>query len=217
VKLLTRLSTAEIVFWDFDGVIKDSVAVKTEAFGRMFSCYGDSVVKNVRTHHEANGGVSRYEKIPFYFEQFVGIKLSEDAIDRKCDEFGQMVIEAVIESPWVGGVESYLHRNPNNQQFVLVTGTPKQEIEYILGRLGLVSIFTAVFGAPASKKASVRSVLDDSTVDPSRTVFLGDALADVKAARANLVPFFLRETLLNKKWVSEMGLNTYHDLLEGES
>ena len=212
MNLLACLSKAKIVFWDFDGVIKESVSVKTKAFERMFQKFGSTVVKNVKTHHEANGGISRYEKMPHYFEQFAGVKLSEGDIHRKCDEFGEMVMEAVIESPWVPGVESYLRQNPNNQQFVLVTGTPQQEIEYILDRLELLPLFTSVFGAPATKKTSVRSVLNDSMVNPSRTLFLGDALADAEAAQANSVPFFMRETPLNRKCVSEMGLNTYRDL-----
>ena len=57
---------AQVIFWDFDGVIKDSVQVKSLAFQKIFSEYGFDVVNRVRRHHERNGGMSRFEKFPLY-------------------------------------------------------------------------------------------------------------------------------------------------------
>ena len=34
------LSNFDAIFWDFDGVIKDSVEVKAEAFAALFKIYG---------------------------------------------------------------------------------------------------------------------------------------------------------------------------------
>ena len=55
VKVLTDLKVvfndAKIVFWDFDGVIKDSVDVKTQAFMELFDIHGSNVVQKVVTHH----------------------------------------------------------------------------------------------------------------------------------------------------------------------
>ena len=62
------ISNATTIFFDFDGVIKDSVRVKSEAFEKLFSSFGDKASKKVRRHHESNGGMSRFEKIPIYLE-----------------------------------------------------------------------------------------------------------------------------------------------------
>jgi|TARA_Y100000310_G_C20511448_1_gene729077 beta-phosphoglucomutase-like phosphatase (HAD superfamily) len=35
---------AKVIFWDFDGVIKDSVNVKTRAFEKLFLPFGENVV-----------------------------------------------------------------------------------------------------------------------------------------------------------------------------
>ena len=56
----------KVVFWDFDGVIKDSVGVKSDAFESIFLPFGRDVAAKVREHHEKNGGVSRHKKIPLY-------------------------------------------------------------------------------------------------------------------------------------------------------
>ena len=43
----------ELVFWDFDGVIKESVSVKTDAFVDLFRPFGSDVCEQVRKHHLA--------------------------------------------------------------------------------------------------------------------------------------------------------------------
>ena len=64
------------LFWDFDGVIKDSVDVKTCAFVSLFKNFGSEVLNQVVEHHEANGGVSRFEKMPLYLD-WAGVKVKQ--------------------------------------------------------------------------------------------------------------------------------------------
>ena len=40
--------------------------MKADAFEQLFSPFGIELAKEVRKHHEKNGGISRYEKIPIY-------------------------------------------------------------------------------------------------------------------------------------------------------
>ena len=47
--------------FDFDGVIKNSVSVKGEAFADIFS-KSEATKKLIINHHNSNGGVSRFEK-----------------------------------------------------------------------------------------------------------------------------------------------------------
>ena len=58
----------DLIFWDFDGVIKESVSVKTDAYLELFRPYGSDVCKQVKNHHLANGGMSRFDKIPLYLK-----------------------------------------------------------------------------------------------------------------------------------------------------
>ena len=68
---LELLSKASVVFWDFDGVIKESTSIKSRAYEQMFSEYGSKILDQVMLHHNENGGVSRNLKFPFYFKEFV--------------------------------------------------------------------------------------------------------------------------------------------------
>ena len=44
----------EYIFWDFDGVIKESLEVKSNAFFKLFEKFGHDIASKVRNHHEDN-------------------------------------------------------------------------------------------------------------------------------------------------------------------
>lgn len=186
----------KLIFWDFDGVIKDSVGVKTNAFVQLFQPFGVNIAERVRAYHEANGGMSRFDKIPRYLE-WSGVTASPEAVDKFCQHFANLARQGVVDAPWVSGAEEFLHSNPWKQEFVLVTATPQGEIEYILEALNLRTCFTDVYGAPMSKRDAMAKTLATRQLDPQFCLMIGDARADLDAALANRVPFLLRRHATN--------------------
>lgn len=184
------------LFWDFDGVIKDSVSVKSDAFERLFAPFGAEVATRVRAHHERNGGMSRYEKLPLYL-QWAGQDPSESELARYCQLFSAAVRRAVIDSPWVPGAREYLEANHWRQSCVLLTATPQDEIEAVLTALEIRSFFRAVYGAPTAKADAIASVLTRGRCSPSEALFIGDSEPDYRAAMLAGVGFLLRRTPLN--------------------
>ena len=191
------LTFAALVFWDFDGVVKDSVTVKSSAFQKLFLPFGIDVANRVLQHHEANGGVSRYKKIPVYLK-WAGEVASADQVQDFCDRFSNLTQKAVIDSPWVPGVQEYLQAHHARQRFVIVTATPKEEAEKILDALEISHCFREVHGAPASKDSAIRDVLERWQCPPSQALVVGDSETDLYAAEMNKVTFLLRRTSLNK-------------------
>ena len=192
VSLINFLKTFRLIFWDFDGVIKDSVEVKTKAFVKLFKSYGPSLVNKVKSHHEANGGMSRFKKIPLYLS-WAGEDPSKERVNYFCDQFSQLSLQGVVNAPWVTGIEDYLRLNPNQQIFVLVSATPKEELELIIQALRLQSSFTSVYGAPSIKKEAIRITLESQFVNPQECLMIGDARTDLDAAEANQIQFLLRQ------------------------
>ena len=152
---LEPLSKADVIFWDFDGVIKESSAIKSLAFVEMFSKYGNEVLEKVMEHHQLNGGISREVKIPLYFSKFVGFSLTSQETEDRCLEYSKMVVQKVIDAPWVAGVLDYLKFNSYQQRFVLITGTPYLEIIKILTALDIIDCFQKVYGSPTTKKKAL--------------------------------------------------------------
>lgn len=190
------IRAASLVFWDFDGVIKDSVDVKTVAFEQLFLPHGPELAQRVRRHHECNGGVSRFEKIPLYLS-WTDEPVTSAKVDEYCDRFSKAVLKAVIDSPWVVGVREYLLANSSHQSFILVTATPQEEIYQILSAINISHCFIEVHGAPTRKAQAIKSVLERRQISPYQALMIGDSEADFEAAQKNAVPFILRKTPLN--------------------
>jgi phosphoglycolate phosphatase-like HAD superfamily hydrolase len=205
------LNEAEIIFWDFDGVIKDSLDVKSSAFERLFLPFGRDIAAQVRKHHEQNGGMSRFEKIPIYLG-WAGELVGKNQVEEYCRHFSALVRDEVINSPWVPGVRKYLIEQHDKCYFVLVTATPQLEIEDILSSLNIDFCFREVYGAPQKKNEVIMEVLLKERCPSKRALIIGDTETDMQAAKANLVPFILRSTPLNLDIQAEFTLSNFKDL-----
>ena len=191
------LQSVSIVFWDFDGVIKDSVRVKSLAFEHLFLPYGRNIAARTVQHHEAHSGISRYEKIPIYL-RWAGEPAGPDQIQDFCQRFSQLVRQAVIDAAWVPGVREYLHAYHARQRFVLVTATPQEEIQQILHALALARCFREVHGAPTPKATAIRDVLLRQKCPPEQALVVGDSESDLEAAKENQLDCLLRRSPLNQ-------------------
>lgn len=210
-KVKALIGSAELIFWDFDGVIKDSVGVKTLAFEKLFLPYGQKISQKVKQHHEANGGVSRFEKMPLYLS-WAGEVVSDDLVGKFCNLFSEAVFQSVIESRWVPGVYEFLFKLQLEKYFVLLTATPQLEIDKILSTLEINQFFRQVFGAPTKKEDVIRSVLMEQKITPDKALMIGDAETDLLAAKANQVPFILRRTDLNRSLQEKFEGISFSDL-----
>ena len=197
-KSLTQLvDSAEVVFWDFDGVIKDSVEVKSAAFEKLFASYGADIAYKVRLHHEQNGGLSRLEKILLYLSWSNEV-ITSKKVQEFCNTFSSLVKQSVIDSPWVDGFLEFIERHYELKKHVLVTATPIEEIEEILKSLNILHFFYEVYGTPNTKSDTIKEVLKNLKIMPRHAIMIGDSESDYEAAKDNNVLFFLRSTDLNK-------------------
>jgi len=208
---VSLLQRATIVFWDFDGVIKDSVAAKSDGFEQLFLRYGKEVASRVRQHHEAHSGVSRYEKMPIYLN-WVGEPVTGARIQEFCDRFSKLVLQAVIDSPWVPGVREYLQKHHLLQRFVLLTATPQEEINRILHLLDIAHCFVQISGAPAHKVTAIAQILRRLQCAAEDALMIGDSASDLYAAEANSVAFLLRRTTINQGLQKQYAGAMFEDL-----
>jgi phosphoglycolate phosphatase-like HAD superfamily hydrolase len=185
------------IFLDFDGVIKDSVEAKSQAFETLFMPFGEAIAFRVRRHHEENSGVSRYEKLPIYL-QWAEMDITVERVADWSERFSLIVKQRVIDSEWVPGVLDFLQQGVEKRKLFVVTATPQAEIEEILEQLGIIECFSAVIGAPTPKIAAIQSLIQHYSIRVEKAVMIGDAGSDYEAAKANQVDFILRRTELNR-------------------
>ena len=197
------LNECKYIFWDFDGVIKDSIEVKSNAFFKLFEKFGHDVASKVRNHHEDNVGLSRFEKLPIYLG-WTGIEPTEKLISEYCLKFSKLVKQDVIESKWVPGVLDFIIENSKKSSFFIITTIPQDEIEEIMIKLNILSYFVDVIGAPTKKIEAIKKILKQYSISPNNSIMIGDSDLDFYAANVNCVPFILRRTKYNKSLQKEL-------------
>lgn len=169
-------------FFDFDGVVADSVEVKTSAFAKLFEEFGPEIQAKVVEHHRNHGGMTRREKFKHYYAEFLKQPLNDEALDSLCERFSDLVMDDVVASPEISGFGEFIKQWQGRLPFFIISATPDDEIVRIVGRRGLGIYFREVLGSSSSKKDNLQSLLDRYGFDPEQCVFFGDAESDYRAA-----------------------------------
>lgn len=177
------------IIYDFDGVICDSVDVKTKAFALLYEPYGEQIQRQVIQYHLDHGGISRHEKIRFYHNELLGIDISDDEVLEMGEQFAKLVKDKVIQSEYIPGayefIKSYAIEFP---QFVC-TGTPEEEILEIIDKRNIGHFFAGIYGAPKKKTEIISRILSAAGLLADEVVYFGDALTDYNAAKYFDMPF----------------------------
>jgi HAD superfamily hydrolase (TIGR01549 family) len=174
----------EAIFFDFDGVILDSVNVKTEAFAAMFRKYGPEVEQAVVEYHLANGGVSRYRKFEYYYHHLLNQDISQEKMEQLDAEFSRLSLEGVLDAPFVGGALDTLEKvNSQGVPAFVVSGAPCMEVRHIVAKRELRRYFIEVHGFPRKKQDIMNDIALRFGYRMKDCLMVGDAAADYEAAR----------------------------------
>ena len=181
-----------IIFFDFDGVLVESVDIKTKAFAKIFENEGKKTVQKIIEHHLNNTGVSRFEKFKYIYHNLLQKELTEEESRRLCRIFSDEVVARVVEAPYVPGAKDFLDAYAHSHFLYLLSATPQEEIEEIVRRRAMSSYFKGIYGAPQDKAKMVRGILKKNDSSPREAVYVGDSLSDYRAAQENAVHFIAR-------------------------
>jgi len=190
------------IIFDFDGVIAKSVQVKTDAFASLYEKYGSNIVEKVIEHHEANGGMSRFEKIKLYHELYLNKEITNEEIEELANQFSKLVVKNVIDSPYVLGALEYIQKCSKKYRLFISTGTPTDEMNQILVRRKIAKYFIEVHGSPEKKSVHISKIMSKYNYHPDELIFYGDAHTDIDAAGKANIHFILIKNSFNEKLVN---------------
>ncbi|MEH6536893.1 MAG: HAD hydrolase-like protein [Psychroserpens sp.] len=205
------------IFFDFDGVIAESVSAKTEAFRDLYTPYGKDVSDKVVDHHIRHGGVSRFEKFKIYHEEYLNKTISPEGIDDLAKQFSGLVLNKVINSEEVKGAHSFIKKYAHKLNFWIITGTPTEEIKIITDKRNLSQYFIGIHGSPKNKKYWTEHLLEKHNLKRDEVIFLGDATTDYEAAQYSNLNFALRENEENESLFKDYNGLRFRDFYELES
>jgi len=195
-----RTIEIRVIVFDFDGVIADSVNVKTKAFRQLFKDYPESS-NAIEKFHLENGGISRFDKFRHIYVNIIKKELTKKEFERLCADFNKLVVEDVIRAPFIAGAKDFLDSCKGKYPMYVVSATPDEEIREIVGRRGLEGYFKAVYGSPATKAEHINRILKENSYDKEKLLFIGDSINDYKASYESGVLFAARVDNKKESWL----------------
>ncbi len=177
---------------DFDGVIVESADIKTNAFAKLFESEDRETIKKIVDYHLLNNGVSRFDKFRFIYKEILNRPLTKDLFNLLCDKFSTLVIDEVVNAPYVNGAREFLLEYMKKYLYFIISATPQLEIEEIIRRKKIGGLFKAIYGAPNKKTDAVKTILTEVGYIPKEILHIGDAMSDYIAAKDNSVRFIAR-------------------------
>ncbi len=179
----------EAFIFDFDGVIADSVEVKTRAFAKLFTRFGAEIENKVVAHHRSHGGMTRVEKFKYYYAHFLNMELSQTGLNELCQDFSSLVVDDVVSSEGIVGAYDFIEQWHDKIDCFIDSATPDDEIVEIVKKRGLNPFFKEVLGSGQSKADNLKTILLNYNLKKENCIFWGDAHSDYLAATQCQVPF----------------------------
>jgi len=85
------------ILWDFDGVILDSMKVRDKGFEMIFKDFEKNKVEQLLEYHRINGGLSRYVKIKYFYNEILGKEISNERVLEYAEKFSEVMRERLID------------------------------------------------------------------------------------------------------------------------
>lgn len=175
--------------FDFDGVLADSVEIKTKAFAILFEKYGSEIQSKVAEYHRNNGGMTRRDKFVYYYQNFLNKSFVNEDIDDLCREFSALVVDKVVAAQEIPGSVKFLKTWHNKVKCFVVSATPDEEIREIARKRGINFYFEKILGSSCFKTEHVKFLIKKYGLNSDQCLFFGDAGSDYRAAIESSVDF----------------------------
>jgi len=182
-RLLACIDKKEIIIFDFDGVLVDSVEIKSKAYYDLYRQYGKNIAEKVVQHHRVNGGMSRYDKFFYYHKRYLGKDIANTELDLLDEQFSSYVVNKVANANEIPGAFEFLNEMHTKKICYVCSATPDHEINKIVRLRGWGDLFKSVLGSPTSKFDNLQKILRHSNSSSNQVIFFGDAMADYEAAK----------------------------------
>ncbi|MAF42800.1 MAG: haloacid dehalogenase [Parcubacteria group bacterium] len=179
------------IIFDFDGVILESMDIKTRAFAFLFKDYPNHLQEILKLHR-FHGGMSRFEKFDRIYRDILKEPLSQDQKVKLGKDFSDYVYQEILKCPFVEGAFEFLEKYSEKLPLFIVSGTPDDEIKSIIKERNLGKYFKEVLGSPLKKKALNFKILKEYNLNPKDVVFVGDSIDDYDGAKGAGIRFIGR-------------------------
>ncbi|HEB7538514.1 TPA: HAD family hydrolase [Campylobacter coli] len=179
------------VLWDFDGVIIDSLAVRDYGFREIFKDFDKVLVEKLIEYHSINGGLSRFHKIRYFFNEILKKDIDDKEVKAYADKFSLIMREELVKSKYlILDSVNFIKENYKKYNFHIVSGSEHNELNFLCQKLQINHYFHSINGSPTPKIELVKNLLIKENYKKSETILIGDSINDYEAAKENNIAFY---------------------------
>ncbi|MDF2946772.1 MAG: hypothetical protein K0S51_1451 [Bacillales bacterium] len=184
----SQIKDYDIFIFDCDGVLMDVNLLKCEAFGKAVEGYPSETVKDFVNHCKKTFGVSRYVKFKEFFSDFAKEPFQETKYNNLLKKYSCLCRQLYSTANITPGCESLLNQLSSlNKKMYVASGSDEKELIKVFKTRGLDKYFSGIYGSPKTKSECTSIILNNNPT--KRTVFIGDALSDLKTATEHGIDF----------------------------
>lgn len=206
--LFLESSMIKTILFDFDGVILDSMKIKGNGFVELFKAYPEAAIKQLESYHYANGGISRFEKIRYFFNTILNMPISNEIINTMGHQFGEIIAQKLFDKKnLIVDTIQFIEKNHQKYHLYIVSGAEQNELMALCSTFKIDHFFEAIYGSPPPKTLLVKNILEHRNNVKEEIILIGDSINDYDAASKNGIVFFgyNNESLKEKgNYISEL-------------
>lgn len=184
------LDNFKVILWDFDGVLMNSNSVRDRGFKKVLADYPAEHVNTLMKYHHANGGLSRYVKFRYFFEQVRKESVSEEQVQELAKKFSAIMQQILFDhSLLIKDSMNFVKENFSKFKMHIVSGSDGAELNSLCKFLKIDQYFISIEGSPTAKNILVTQLLFKYKYPVNDCVLIGDSINDLEAAKINKIAF----------------------------
>lgn len=181
------------IFFDFDGVILDSMSIRDKGFKEIVSRYteDEKIIDDFLEFHRYNAGLSRFFKFRYFFEKMLQKNISEKIILELANDFSKIMKKELINKRYlINETINFIIENYEKYNMYIVSGSEQNELRYLCKKLGIDNYFKIILGSPIHKNELVKNILNKEKLDSKESILIGDSINDYDSAIVNDIKFY---------------------------
>lgn len=187
---MLNLEKYKIILWDFDGVILDSMPIRTKGFEVVLQTYPKEQVDELIKFHLNNGGLSRYVKFRHFFENIRKETITDEIVNQLASSFSSIMLSLLINPELlINDSLLFITQQAVLKKMHIVSGSDQQELRKICEELDIARYFLSITGSPTPKKELVSNLINEYGYYKNELILIGDSLNDFDAATVNQIDF----------------------------
>jgi len=183
LKLAGSVHPIDLVVFDCDGVLLDTMAAKIEAFRTWVPEAHADLSDAFMAIVMAGFGKSRTVHIESFYRELLKQEPDPVFLAAEVERFTAICEPMCADAVWRTGSREFVQacHAAEIPRYVL-SGVPQQPLEELLAASGGTELFDVIIGSPPAKPQSMERILAETDTPAHRTLFIGDANADHVAA-----------------------------------